>query len=242
MPLGPYPVRPAAPTFRRRLCLDLPPLNSTASRERIWGGANQGFIRRGRLGHCGGGRCRQERPLPASPIVNVPAGMSRRFMPIEFVNTAPSRSSCGLGVCSSVPGAGRVHRLPTEAEWEYACRAGPTTKYPFWDDEKLLGDSGWFAGNADDQTHPVGLKKPNRWRLYDMHGNVLKWLSDWYDPGYYASSSREDPLRSSAVARRVHRGGSYSSYANVCGGAYRHISVPAYQWRSLGFRLAMSVP
>ena len=174
---------------------------------------------------------------------NTPSKWKDDDRPVEQVSWQDAMKFCGkLSQLPEERGAGRVYRLPTEAEWEYACRAGTTTKYSFGEDEKLLGDFGWFAGNADDQTHQVGLKKPNRWRLYDMHGNVLEWVSDWYDPGYYASSPSEDPLGSSARTRRVHRGGSYSSYANVCGGAYRHSSVPAYQWPSLGFRLAMSVP
>ena len=178
--------------------------------------------------------CVAHRERPGGDEPEVHADRIREYRTVQkFLRAWGLFISARCRACASAADRGRVG---------VCVPCGDDDEISIWDDEKLLDDFGWFAGNTDDQTHPVGLKKPNRWRLYDMHGNVLKWLSDWYDPGYYASSSREDPLRSSAVTRWVHRGGSYSSYANVCGGAYRHSSVPAYQWRSLGFRLAMSVP
>ncbi len=116
---------------------------------------------------------------------------------------------------------GTKYRLPTEAEWEYACRAGSTTWYCFGDDFKSLGDYAWYCENSDRKTHPVGQKKPNAWRLYDMHGNVLEWCQDWYDENYYKRSPRENPQGPSSGTYRVLRGGSCDHYHFNCRPAIR---------------------
>jgi formylglycine-generating enzyme required for sulfatase activity len=89
---------------------------------------------------------------------------------------------------------GERYRLPTEAEWEYACRGGSETAYSFGDDASLLGEYARYDGNSDNETHPVGEKLPNGWGLYDMHGNVWEWVQDWYDEGYHKSSPATDPV------------------------------------------------
>ena len=134
--------------------------------------------------------------------------------------------------------AERVYRLPTEAEWEYACRAGTTTKYSFGEDEKLLGDYGWFDGNSDEQTHPVGQKKPNAWGLYDMHGNAWEWCSDWL--GEYPYGEVTNPKGPSSGSNRVIRGGCWYDPGRRCPSANRFWSIPSRRIMVLGFRLALS--
>jgi eukaryotic-like serine/threonine-protein kinase len=115
-------------------------------------------------------------------------------LPVETVSWQDAMTFCErLSALPAERSAGRVYRLPTEAEWEYACRAGSTTIYSFGDSEGSLGDYAWYDSNSGSKTHPVGQKRPNAWGLYDMHGNVWEWCSDWYDGSYYASSPVDDP-------------------------------------------------
>jgi formylglycine-generating enzyme required for sulfatase activity len=100
-----------------------------------------------------------------------------------------------------------IYRLPTEAEWEYACRAGSKTAFCFGDDEGGLAEHAWYLANSEYKTHPVGQKKPNAWGLYDMHGNVEEWCADLYDNGYYAKSRAGDRKGPGWADRRVLRGG-----------------------------------
>ena len=116
---------------------------------------------------------------------------------------------------------GKEYRLPTEAEWEYACCAGTQTKWSFGDNQSELGDYGWFSGNSASQTHPVGQKKPNAWGLYDMHGNVWEWCADWLGAYYYASSPADDPKGPSSGTNRVLRGGSWYDLAGGPGSSGR---------------------
>ena len=148
---------------------------------------------------------------------------------IEFCEqlTAVERSSGDLQ-------ANEAYRLPTEAEWEYACRAGTTTAFSFGDDAKLLGDFGWFPGNSSN-AHPVGTKKPNSWGLHDMHGNVWEWCSDWYD-GKLAGGV--DPVGPAEGSNRVSRGGSWRKDPGLCRSADRGQSVRSKSDRNLGFRVA----
>jgi len=100
---------------------------------------------------------------------------------------------------------GAAYRLPTEAEWEYAARAGSGTEF-FWGDE-MDGDYAWYDGNSSDETHPVGQKLPNAWGLHDTSGNVCEWCADWFAEDYYRSSPQMDPVGPSSGEYRVLRGG-----------------------------------
>jgi formylglycine-generating enzyme required for sulfatase activity len=132
----------------------------------------------------------------------------------------------------------RTYRLPTEAEWEYACRANTTTAYNFGNETSQLGGSAWFDGNSDRKTHSVGAKRPNAWGLYDMHGNVWEWCEDWYDGGYYAKSPSEDPTGPATGSYRVYRGGCWGGSASRCRSARRYGVVPGFRFNFLGFRVA----
>jgi formylglycine-generating enzyme required for sulfatase activity/Tol biopolymer transport system component len=135
------------------------------------------------------------------------------------------------------------YRLPTEAEWEYACRAGSNAKYAFGDSESDLPRYAWLKPGSEGKTHPVGQKLPNRWGLYDMHGNVWQWCNEWYAEGYYAESPRANPIGPAAGKQRVLRGGAWDSTPDKCRAAYRHKEFPVYSDAcfgadSYGFRRA----
>ena len=106
--------------------------------------------------------------------------------------------------------------LPTEAQWEYACRAGTSTVYYFGNDTDDLGDHAWFTGNSGGRTHAVGTRKPNGWGLYDLHGNTWQWCQDYYEGNYYASEDNKDRLNTKITSSRVLRGGSWDSDAVSC--------------------------
>jgi formylglycine-generating enzyme required for sulfatase activity len=122
------------------------------------------------------------------------------------------------------------YRLPTEAEWEYACRAGTTGDYA-----GNLDSMGWYESNSGSKTHPVGQKQANGWGIYDMHGNVWEWCQDWY--GDYSSNNQTDPQGAGSGSSRVFRGGSWYFPAEYCRSAYRNYFVPVYRLINVGFRL-----
>jgi formylglycine-generating enzyme required for sulfatase activity len=131
-----------------------------------------------------------------------------------------------------------IYRLPTETEWEYACRSGSKTRYYSGDDAASLGEFAWYDGNSGYKTHVVGQKRPNAFGLHDMHGNVNEWCQDGYTADYYQRSPAEDPPGPSEASVRVIRGGgSFPPYARS---AFRYGNSPVISYNFLGFRLARS--
>ncbi|MHC6204686.1 formylglycine-generating enzyme family protein [Breznakiellaceae bacterium SP9] len=124
------------------------------------------------------------------------------------------------------------YRLPTEAEWEYACRAGTTTPYS---SGSSVDNAGWYYSNSGSKTHPVGTKQANAWGLYDMHGNVYEWCWDWYSA--YSSGDQTDPSGAASGSYRVLRGGSWCNSAQILRSAYRDFNTPTGSNGISGFRL-----
>ena len=129
------------------------------------------------------------------------------------------------------------YRLPSEAKWEYACRAGTTTRYSFGDSKYKLGGYAWYHINAGSKTHPVGRKKPNPYGLYDMHGNVWEWVQDKYHSDYDGAPNDGSVWESGDGAFRVIRGGSWDRVAMYCRSAFRSYHDLGYRNRYIGFRL-----
>jgi formylglycine-generating enzyme required for sulfatase activity len=131
------------------------------------------------------------------------------------------------------------YRLPTEAEWEYACRAGSTTKWSFGDDVQQLGLYAWFKGNSGSNSHPVGEKAPNAFGLYDMHGHMWEWCWDRYEKDYYQHGPADNPQGPSSGSVRVQRGGDgWNNDPPRLRSAHRNHQLPSLRFRDLGFRVA----
>ena len=134
-----------------------------------------------------------------------------------------------------------VYRLPSEAEWEYACRAGTSTRWSFGDDESELTHYAWYRDNAwnagERYAHAVGTKRANPWGLYDMHGNVWEWVQDWYSSSYYNSSPRVDPPGPTSGSARVRRGGRFYNSARLVRSAARDGYSPGGRNPYIGVRL-----
>ncbi len=161
--------------------------------------------------------------------------------PVVWVSWEDAVEFCAkLSALSEEQAAGRTYRLPTEAEWEYACRAGSTTAYCFGDNASGLGDYAWYSENSSPGgTHPVGQKRANAWGLHDMHGNVWEWCSDWY--AGYPRGEITDPQGPSAGVKRVYRGGGWHGYETGCQSAARSEYQPA-RGDALGFRVVAVHP
>jgi formylglycine-generating enzyme required for sulfatase activity len=144
-----------------------------------------------------------------------------------------------VGFCRKLSAeSGKKVRLPTEAEWEHACRAGARTRFSFGDNDANLGVHAWYGGNSDGKPHPVGDKKPNAFGLYDMHGNVWEWCGDWFADSY-AKAKDADPTGPNSGSARVLRGGPWNCRPRICRSAARYRSNPDYQSEHYGFRVAV---
>lgn len=162
---------------------------------------------------------------PINPMV---LHQSDAMLPASGVNWLEAKETCEqLG-----------SRLPTEAEWEYAARAGSQTAWSMGDDKKLLGPYAWYDGGVPSTPRTVGTKKANAWGLHDMHGNVQEWVADWY--GSYPAGAQTDPSGPEAGDFRVLRGGSYFAKAPLVRSASRNWEWPSDRLGSFGFRCARS--
>ena len=171
------------------------------------------------------------------------AGKDTSRHPVDTVSWDDATEFCRrLSAMPAERAARRVYRLPTEAEWEYACRAGTTTRWYSGDDEAALRECAWFDANSGGTTHPVGEKKPNAWGLYDMHGNVWQWCSDWFSADYYKQSPPCDPPGPAAGFGRVIRGGRFDFVASECrSAAFTTSTRPRTRTYNFGFRVVAEV-
>ncbi len=180
------------------------------------------------------------------------AGQDTKRFPVGNVSWDDAVEFCReLSDLPEEAAAGRTYRLPSEAQWEYACRAGSRGRYGFISEGKAipkesyeneLSDYGWFGGNAGGITHAVGLKRASGWGLYDMHGNVWEWCQDRYDQEYYAKSPVDDPGGPPGGSYRVLRGGSFCCLAALCRSACRCDCAPGDGHGDFGFRVSLVLP
>jgi len=174
-----------------------------------------------------------------------------RRRPVENVNWFDAVSFCnGLSEREQLPLfydiqkqtvriiGGNGYRLPTEAEWEYACRAGTTSRWWFGGEETRLSQFAWYEHNSGGTTHPVGARPANPWDLHDIHGNVWEWCQDLYGAGFYRQSPAADPIGPDSGNGRVLRGGSWADQAGLCRSSIRGDVPPDFRDSIIGFRAA----
>jgi formylglycine-generating enzyme required for sulfatase activity len=165
-----------------------------------------------------------------------PAHYKGEHLPVESVTWSEATEFARrLSALPPEKKVGNQFRLPTEAEWEYACRAGAATLFPHGDDEAGLEDFAWYHQNSARTTHPVGEKKSNAWGLYDMHGNVAEWCQDYY--GDYPREAVSDPRGPASGDKRTLRGGNWFQVAMWTRASHRDAYAPSARYVGLGFRL-----
>lgn len=171
-----------------------------------------------------------------------PSSFRGSTLPVETVSWTNAVEYCAA-LTTRERTAGRLptgwsYRLPTEAEWEYACRAGTTTAYSFGDYSTSMAFYAWYNINSNNKTHEVGTRGPNRWGLFDMHGNVYEWCADRY--GTLPGGNLTDPKGPVSGSTRVMRGGSLDHEAGYCASSYRHYTDPSSPALYLGFRVVLA--
>jgi formylglycine-generating enzyme required for sulfatase activity len=176
---------------------------------------------------------------PTKPYTEMSFGMGKDGFPAISMTHYAARMYCRWLSAKT----GRYYRLPTEAEWEYACRAGTSTAYSFGDDAEKLGDYGWYFKNAGESYKKVGKKKPNPWGLYDMHGNAAEWVLDQYIADYYSQFRGKTAIEPLAVPKTLYphpvRGGSWQDDAEALRSAARCPSNK--EWKQQDPQLPQSV-
>lgn len=161
--------------------------------------------------------------------------------PVEMVSWDDANAFCDKlnAKFKATQSGGMSLQLPTEAQWEYACRAGTKTRFYSGDADSDLDAVAWHGSTSAGKSHPVGGKKANAFGLYDMHGNVWQWCQDWYDEDYYTNSPAQDPKGPATGSDRVLRGGSWRAQPSNCRSANRYWHTPANRLTSYGFRCVM---
>lgn len=166
-----------------------------------------------------------------------PSNFKGMHLPVERISWNDAQDFC-LRLSEET---GKMYRLPTEAEWEYACRAGSSDIWCFGSDPTILSQYAWFSENAENQTHPVGQLQPNAWGLFDMHGNVWEWCQDAYISDVYATlhtqSPAVNPMYASGGSMRVIRGGSWYNFPARVRASGRNYGGPAHPYHDVGFRI-----
>jgi formylglycine-generating enzyme required for sulfatase activity len=168
-------------------------------------------------------------------------GQDTESFPVDNVSWDEAKEFCRkLNVMDKKKPSGWDYRLPREAEWEYACRAGTTTNYHSGDGENDLKKVGWYKENSANQPHAVGGKEKNAFGLCDMHGNVWEWCEDWFQARSYSEGATRDPVGPAAGTRRVARGGCWIGTPNFCRSGLRGLYEPNSRICYLGFRIALA--
>jgi formylglycine-generating enzyme required for sulfatase activity len=176
--------------------------------------------------------------IPTKPYADMTFGMGKEGFPAVCMTQFAAKMYCKWLSAKT----GRYYRLPTEAEWEYACRAGKPTAYSFGDDPAKLGDYGWFEGNSEEKYQKVAKKKPNEWGLYDMHGNVAEWCLDQYVADRYKQlgAKADNPvLTVTKMYPQVARGGAWTDEAPLLRSAARRPS--SKDWKAQDPQIPQSI-